>query len=74
MNTPLTLIRSISTAQVITCPHCLKPYVLGKTGTVTGCDVCENVIRNKFDGSIIPSEWDAMTAEDVDALTDMEKA
>lgn len=74
MITPLTIHRNKPTAQVMTCPHCLKPYVLGKTGTVTGCDVCENVIRNKFDGSIIPTEWDAMTAEDVDALTDMEKA
>lgn len=74
MITPLTIHRSKSTAQVVRCPHCLQPYTLGIDGTVTGCDVCEQVIRNKFDGSIIPTEWDAMTAEDVDALTDMEKA
>lgn len=73
MNTPLTIHRSKPTATVMTCPHCLKPYVLGKTGTVTGCDVCEEVMRNA-DGMIIPTEWGAMTAEDVDQLTDMEKA
>jgi hypothetical protein len=56
------------------CPHCLQKYTIGKTGTVTGCDTCEEIIRNA-DGMIIPSEWDAvMSVEDVDELTDMEKA
>lgn len=73
MNTPLQ-VTSKQTAHVLTCPHCLHPYVLGKTGTVTGCDTCENVIRNA-DGMIIPSEWDSVTSfEEADELTDMEKA
>lgn len=48
---------------VYVCPHCEGRYILGKNGTVDGCDVCLNVIRNT-DGTVIEE----------DTLTDMEKA
>jgi hypothetical protein len=46
------------TAQVVTCSHCLKPYVLGETGTVEGCDVCLNIVRNQMDGTIISTDME----------------
>ncbi len=48
---------------ICVCPHCEKNYILGVTGTVNGCDVCLQIIRN-IDGTVI----------DTDDLTDMEKA
>lgn len=50
---------------VYVCPHCERKYILGKTGTVDGCDDCLEIMRNELDGTII---------EDTDTLTDMEKA
>ena len=58
--------------QVCICSHCLEPYTLGVTGTVEGCDVCLKIVRNKFDGTVISTAYDAVETED--QLTDMEKA
>lgn len=46
--------------EIYVCPHCEKPYTLGVTGTVDGCDICENIIRNT-DGTVI-DEVDSMTS------------
>ena len=27
------------------CPTCRQEYVLGKTGTMDGCDVCQGIVR-----------------------------
>jgi hypothetical protein len=44
------------------CPHCLCHYLLGMTGDVNGCDICEGNERNPVDNSIIcktpPSEME----------------
>lgn len=47
------------------CPYCEHKYKLGFDGTTEGCDVCLNIVRNPIDHSIL---------EEVDTLTDMEKA
>ncbi len=52
------------TITICVCPYCEQKYKLGFDGTVEGCDVCLNIIRNPQDHSIIEE----------DALTDMEKA
>jgi hypothetical protein len=49
------------------CPHCERPFVLGLTGTIEGCDECLEIIRNT-DGTVI----DNFDTED--EMTDMEKA
>jgi hypothetical protein len=38
----------------MTCPQCLRNYILGKTGTIYGCDPCEGIVRDAK-GMIIPS-------------------
>lgn len=59
---------------VAVCVDCGDNYIIGKTGTVMGCDKCKRVTRNKFDGTIINDEALRTYAEDEDPLTDMEKA
>ena len=54
------------------CQHCGHQYILGKTGTVMGCDECLGIMRNPRDGTIIEETFDF--AEEEDSLTDMEKA
>lgn len=43
--------------KVMTCPHCLDEYILGKTGTVSGCDRCEGITRDR-NGMIIPDPFE----------------
>lgn len=50
---------------IYVCPHCEHKYILGKNGTVDGCDECLSIVRNPLDNTII---------DDEDTLTDMEKA
>lgn len=38
----------------VKCPYCGKDYLLGRNGTVHGCDECLKVIRDK-DGIVL--EW-----------------
>lgn len=38
---------------IYTCPSCQSQYLLGRTGTVDGCDKCQGIERNPLDGSII---------------------
>ena len=49
---------------IVVCKYCEKKYALGMNGTVDGCDVCLEIIRN-LDGQVIDEE---------DSLTDMEKS
>lgn len=37
----------------LVCQNCFNHYVLGLTGDVNGCDVCEGNERNSVDHSII---------------------
>jgi NADH pyrophosphatase NudC (nudix superfamily) len=57
---------------VAVCVDCGNNYIIGKTGTVMGCDKCKHVTRNKFDNTII-NDQDLQTYDE-DPLTDMEKA
>jgi hypothetical protein len=56
------------------CQHCENNYVIGRTGTVEGCDKCLKISRNKLDGTIINDNIFRTYTEDEDTLTDMEKA
>jgi hypothetical protein len=42
--------------EIMICPHCLHPYVLGITGTVDGCDECMSIVRNPLDHTVIEEE------------------
>jgi hypothetical protein len=42
--------------KMMTCPHCLDEFELGKTGTICGCDRCEGITRDAS-GLIIPDPF-----------------
>ena len=39
--------------KIETCPNCGEKYVLGKTGTIYGCDRCEGITRDARGNIII---------------------
>lgn len=45
---------------IIICPHCDKPFVLGKNGVVGGCDSCLDVVRDTYGTLVYPPEMRGM--------------
>jgi len=49
------------------CPHCHEDYILGVDGVEAGCDICEGIVRNPIDHTIIYEDFETLFPEEVES-------